>query len=165
MAGERIFISVGTHPQSFERLVKKMDKLVAEKKIKARVFAQTGYTDFKPKHFKFKKFLGLNEFEKEIKKASIVITHGGEGNIGLALKHNKKMIVVPRLKKFNEHTNDHQLELTEAIEKHRKGLAVYDINDLEKRLREIKNFKLPGKREKNKIPGLIEAFLKKEKMI
>jgi UDP-N-acetylglucosamine transferase subunit ALG13 len=165
MKRERIFLTVGTHPQSFERLLKKMDELIEKKKVKSVVFAQTGYAGYEPKNFKFKKFLGLKEFDEEVKKADVVITHGGEGNVGLALKHNKKMIIVPRMKKFNEHTNDHQLEITEAIEKEKKGLAVYDINDLEKKLKEIKKFGMPGKRKKNIIPGLIEGYLRKQEIL
>ncbi|MFH1751952.1 MAG: PssE/Cps14G family polysaccharide biosynthesis glycosyltransferase [archaeon] len=154
-----IFVAVGTHPQQFNRLLEKVDELVAVKKITEKVFAQTGYTDLEPKNFNFKKFTSLKEFEELIARADIVITHGGEGVIGTALQYNKKIIIVPRLKKFGEHTNDHQLELTKAIEREKRALTVYDIEDLEKALKEIKTFKVIKGTGQKKIVKFLNEFV------
>ena len=50
-------------------------------------------------------------------KASFIITHGGVGSIISSLKLNKKVIAVPRLSKYNEHVNDHQLQIIEDFDK------------------------------------------------
>ena len=45
-----IFITVGTHEQPFDRLLKCIDKLVEEGKIKEEVVCQKGYTEYEPKN-------------------------------------------------------------------------------------------------------------------
>ena len=41
-----IFVTVGTHEQPFNRLVEKMDSLVAEGVIREPVMIQTGYSTY-----------------------------------------------------------------------------------------------------------------------
>ena len=41
----------------------------------------------------------------------VVVTHGGTGAIIGAVKDNKKVIAVPRLAKYGEHVDDHQIEI------------------------------------------------------
>jgi len=151
----KIFLSVGTHAQQFDRLLKEMDSVLAGKKIRAQVFAQTGNSSYKPKKYSGKKFLDEKEYNKKIEWAETVISHGGAGTIINALLKKKKLIIVPRLKKFGEHTNDHQLELAEAFEKEGKALAVFKIQELEEKLKKIKKFR--PKTASNK-EGLIKAI-------
>ena len=47
---------------------------------------------------------------QKIKDARIVITHGGPSSFILPLQYGKTPIVVPRMKKYDEHVNDHQVE-------------------------------------------------------
>ena len=49
-------------------------------------------------------------------KARVVIAHAAAGASLLALKHKKKLILVPRLKKYKEHYNDHQLQIAKALQ-------------------------------------------------
>ena len=154
-----IFVSVGTHKQQFDRLLKEIDKLIEEKIIKEKVFAQSGYCNYKPKNYTCKKFLDLEEFDQNISACSLFITHAGEGNIGTGLQYEKKMIVVPRRKKFDEHTNDHQLELAEAIAKEKQAI-VCDINGIENALKTVKKIHVKKTEHANKIIELIEDFLR-----
>ena len=89
----------------------------------------------------------------------MIITHAGEGNIGLCKNLNKKMIVAPRRKEFEEHTNNHQLELAKIVEEKKIGLVAWKINELKEKLKEIENF-TPAKIEKGKINQLLEEFVK-----
>ncbi|MDI6654714.1 MAG: glycosyltransferase, partial [Candidatus Hydrothermarchaeota archaeon] len=66
------------------------------------------------------------------KEARIVISHGGAGSIIFALRSGKPVVVVPRLKKFDEHVNDHQLELAKQLEREGKIIGAYDIEELDK---------------------------------
>ena len=63
-------------------------------------------------------------------KASVVICHGGCGSISLALRAGKVPIVVPRQKRYGEHVNDHQLQLTQALASEKRVLPLYEIDDL-----------------------------------
>jgi glycosyltransferase, family 28 len=105
-----IFVTVGTHEQQFNRLIKKIDQLKKDGHIKDDVFIQTGFSDYIPESCDWKKFLSYEEMIQKIKDAKIVITHGGPSSFILPLQYGKTPIVVPRMKKYDEHVNDHQVE-------------------------------------------------------
>lgn len=108
-----IFVTVGTHEQQFNRLIKKIDQLKKDGHIKDDVFIQTGFSDYIPESCDWKKFLSYEEMIQKIKDAKIVITHGGPSSFILPLQYGKTPIVVPRMKKYDEHVNDHQVEFCE----------------------------------------------------
>ena len=136
-----IFLTLGTHPQQFNRLLMAVDSLLKSGKIREKVVAQIGASDYKPRNFNSFDFIGDKKRERLMKKASLIISHAGAGTIIDALNLKKKIIVVPRLKKFGEHTNDHQIEIAGALEAEGKVLAVYDIANLAERICEAKKFK------------------------
>lgn len=105
-----IFVTVGTHEQQFNRLIKKIDQLKKDRHIKDDVFIQTGFSNYIPESCDWKKFLSYEEMIQKIKDAKIVITHGGPSSFILPLQYGKTPIVVPRMKKYDEHVNDHQVE-------------------------------------------------------
>jgi len=158
-----IFVTVGTHDQSFERLVRKIDELVEEKRIKEKVVIQTGYTEYKPKRCKWFKFVSPEEFEKMCGKSDLVITHAGVGSIMTCLKIGKTTIVVPRLKKFNEHRDDHQLQITRELEKQGKILAVYDIDKMEKAVSKARTWKPKRLSKENEILFIVGNYLERLK--
>ena len=102
-----IFVTLGSQKFQFDRLLQAVDELQTDEEI----FAQIGYSEYKPKHSKYKRFLDRDEFDKIMDSSNIVITHGGTGAIIGAVKKGKKVIAVPRLKKYGEHVDDHQIQL------------------------------------------------------
>ena len=113
----KIFITLGSQKFQFNRLLKAVDELCEKGTVDAEdVFAQIGYSDYLPKNFSYKKFLDRDEFSNEMEKANIVITHGGTGAIIGAVKKGKKVIAVPRLAKYGEHVDDHQLQLIKQFD-------------------------------------------------
>ena len=106
-----IFVTVGSQKFQFNRLLKQMDILIAEKEVTEEVFAQIGASDYRPKFYSFKEFLDKDEFEQRIDNCDLVITHGGTGTIITAVKKGKKVIASPRLTSYGEHVDDHQLQL------------------------------------------------------
>ena len=126
-----IFVTVGTHEQPFNRLVEKMDSLVAEGVIREPVMIQTGYSTYEPKHCSFQKLLPYPEMEKYIQQARIIITHGGPASFISALQVGKTPIVVPRKSELNEHVNDHQVDFSREVAQRKNNiLVVEDIEDL-----------------------------------
>lgn len=126
-----IFVTVGTHEQPFNRLIKKVDDLVADGSIKDEVIMQTGFSTYKPEHCKWQKMMSYDEMQQNLKDARIVITHGGPSSFIEALQFGKVPIVVPRQEKFHEHVNNHQVEFTKLIaQKMNNIVPVYDINEL-----------------------------------
>ncbi len=126
-----IFVTVGTHEQGFERLIKKIDDLVRDGKIKEDVIMQIGFTQYKPKYCKWEKLFPYSEMKEMMQKARIVITHGGPASFIMALQEGKTPIVVPRMSKYNEHVNDHQLDFSLAVnERYKNLIVVEDVENL-----------------------------------
>lgn len=128
-----IFITVGTHEQSFNRLIKEIDKIALDNEIKEKFYIQTGFSDYVPKNCQWSKFLSFTQMNELMKKADIIVTHGGPASFVAPLELGKIPIVVPRQKKFNEHINDHQLDFVRLIDKKIGNIIpVYNIKDLKK---------------------------------
>lgn len=126
-----IFVTVGTHEQPFNRLIKKVDELVADGTITEPVVMQTGFSTYVPKHCEWHKMLSYDEMKRCIDEARIVITHGGPASFIEVLQTGKIPIVVPRLTEFGEHVNDHQEEFVKLIKKRYDNiLPIFDINEL-----------------------------------
>lgn len=123
-----IFVTVGTHEQPFNRLIKEIDRLKAESVIKDDVFIQTGFSDYRPKFCKWNKLISYNDMSDYIEKADLIISHGGPATFMEALSKGKRIIVVPRLKKYAEHVNDHQLDFAIKVEQLYNNLKV--VNDV-----------------------------------
>ena len=124
-----IFISVGTEKFSFNRLIKIVDNIAENGLIRDKFFAQIGESNYRPKKIQYKKFLESNIFLEYIKKSEVIVTHAGVGNILNCLKLGKIPIIFPRLYKYKEHLDDHQLEFSDALE--RDGIAVVAHNEKE----------------------------------
>ena len=135
-----IFVTVGTHEQGFERLIKKIDDLVRDGKIKEDVIMQIGFTQYKPKYCKWEKLFPYSEMKEMMQKARIVITHGGPASFIMALQEGKTPIVVPRMSKYNEHVNDHQLDFSLAVnERYKNLIVVKDVETLEEVISDYDN--------------------------
>ena len=132
-----IFITVGSQKFQFNRLLREIDRLVEEKKITEEVFAQTGYSDYEPRNYQYKNFLDRDEFSDLMKKCDKVITHGGTGAIVGAVKQGKMVIAIPRLKEFNEHVDNHQLQIVEQFKKMELIDYIKEVDELQILIREI----------------------------
>lgn len=124
-----IFVTVGTHEQQFNRLIKAVDDLVADGTIKEEVIIQKGFSDYEPKHCKAYKLISYKDMQKYYDEARIVITHGGPASFMAVLERGKTPIVMPRLKKFDEHVNDHQDYFCREVEKRFGNIIVIDSKD------------------------------------
>lgn len=127
-----IFVTVGTHEQQFNRLIKKIDDLIENKCINEEVIIQSGFSTYVAKNCRCEKVIPYKDMINNIKKARIVITHGGPATFIMPLQVCKIPVVVPRQKQFGEHVNNHQLDFAELVKERQKNIIlVEDINDLE----------------------------------
>jgi len=114
-----IFVTIGTQKYDFNRIFDYINDYVTDEEI----LVQKGKSRYKfRKGIKVVDFLSYEEMEKVFKKARVIVTHGGVGTIYKALCLGKKVIVIPRLKKYKEHINDHQFDICKYLEE--KGLCV-----------------------------------------
>jgi len=136
-----ILVTVGSQKFQFNRLLEKIDELIDKKIITDKVFAQIGVSDYKPKNYEYTDFTTQDEFNKLLDESTIVITHAGTGVIVNAVKKEKKIIAIPRLAKYNEHVDDHQIQLIKQFEELNFIEPCYELDELENKLKEIKNKK------------------------
>ena len=136
-----ILVTLGTQDKEFTRLLKLIDKAIDNKLITEKVIVQAGYTKYKSKNMEIFDLVDSSKLEKLVKECNILITHGGVGSILMGLQNNKKVIAIPRLKKYNEHTNDHQKQIIKEFVDRGYILGINNYNDLEKSLKEVKKFK------------------------
>ncbi|TSO25675.1 PssE/Cps14G family polysaccharide biosynthesis glycosyltransferase [Lactobacillus sp. LL6] len=125
-----IFVTVGTQKFQFNRLLKEIDILIANNQIIDKVICQSGYSTYIPKNYSIQRFMNGNEYEENIKKCNLLITHAGVGTILTGKKYNKQIIVVPRLSKYNEHIDDHQLQIAEGFADKQLVFECKDISKL-----------------------------------
>lgn len=131
-----IFVTVGTHEQQFNRLVEYMDKWALENN--EEVIIQIGFSDYIPKHAHYRKFFSYEEMVQNMKKAKIIITHGGPSSFISVIQLGKIPIVVPRQKKYNEHVNNHQLEFGQYLENRKFNLIL--VEEIQELNEKIKNY-------------------------
>ena len=135
-----IFVALGTQDKSFERLLKIIDENIENNVIKEDVIVQAGYTKYKSDNMQIFDYVSIDDFNKYINECSLFITHGGVGNILSALKLNKKIIAVPRLAKYKEHTNDHQLQIVNNFYEKGYILRLLETEDFKEVYKKTKNF-------------------------
>lgn len=119
-----IFVTVGTHEQSFNRLIEYMDNWAENRE--EEVIIQTGFSTYEPRNAKWQKLFTFQQMNKYMDDARIIITHGGPSSFILPLQKNKIPIVVPRRKKFDEHVNDHQLTFCRIIDERIKNIILVE---------------------------------------
>lgn len=132
-----IFVTVGSQKFQFNRLLQKIDELKDEGIITEDVFAQTGASDYIPQNYAYENFLDRAAFAQKISECDKVITHGGTGVIIGAVKKGKKVLAVPRLAKFGEHVDDHQLQLLKQFDELGIIIACYELDELEDKYKEL----------------------------
>ncbi|MHC4593982.1 MAG: glycosyltransferase [Planctomycetota bacterium] len=135
-----MFLTVGTYPLPYDRLVKATDTAIMEGLIEEEVFAQIGLCSYMPQNMECVGMLQKEAFDSYFEKASAIIAHAGIGSIVMALEYNKPLLVMPRMKRFKEHVNDHQVATAREFERLGHLLAVYCEEDLADGIRRLKSF-------------------------
>lgn len=126
-----IFVTVGTHEQQFDRLVKEVDRLVVAGFFTEPVFVQTGYCAYEPQSCTWERFVPASEIRLRMEAADVVITHGGPSSFIEAKIAGKVPVVVPRRVDLGEHVNNHQVDFVRQVAERRGGIIpVYDIANL-----------------------------------
>lgn len=134
-----IFVSLGTNDKSFERLLRTIDNEIQLGNIKDKVIVQSGYTKYSSNNMDIIDLMPMDKFNKCINDCDILITHGGVGTILDGLKKGKKIIAFPRLSKYQEHVNDHQVEIIDEF--YNSGFILTgEVNEVSSLIKECSSF-------------------------
>ena len=121
-------MSIGNGTQSFIRL---LDEIAAiADTLPQPVLVQHGTTQFECGRTSNFAFVDQEKFETLLADCFLFITHGGGGSVFAALRHGKKPVVVPRLQKFYEIVDDHQLAFVDELAKQELIYPAIDISSL-----------------------------------
>ena len=112
-----IVVTVGTNEARFDRLLRIFESSPADEEL----FVQHGPSPIRPQGATCVDYLPYTELAGTIRRARAVVTHAGVGSIMTALANGKRPVVVPRLRRFGEAVDDHQLEL--GLRLHEAGLV------------------------------------------
>jgi len=116
------------HTAGFERLIRKMDEVATT--INEEIIMQIGHTKYTPRNAQYFQFTTAEELKALCQEARVVVTHGAMTILD-ALEQGTPVVVVPRLKRYKEVIDDHQLDFARELEKEGKVIAVYDVEELE----------------------------------
>lgn len=112
-----ILVVLGTWEKPFTRPLQEIELAIETGLIKDDVIVQGGKTEFDSKYMKIVPFFDRIELEDLYNKADLIICQAGAGSIMMGMEKNKKIISIARLKKFDEHIDDHQKEILDVFSK------------------------------------------------
>jgi UDP-N-acetylglucosamine transferase subunit ALG13 len=121
-----IFATVGTHESQFDRLMLALELLPRDQPL----VVQHGSSVPGPAWARSIPFLDFDEVVGHVRAADIVISHAGVGSIMVALANGRRPIVVPRLARYDEVVDDHQLRLGRRLDEAGLVVLVEDPADL-----------------------------------
>lgn len=168
-----VSVFLGTQDKSFKRIIDYILKLKEEGFLKGKkIIIQMGQTKYdfknldKKYNIEFFDFKNEEEINKIIEKSDFVISHSGVGLLMSAIKLHKKIIIVPRLKKYKEHVNDHQVQIAENFKDENYGIVASNYDEFKKAIKNIKDFKQNKYKSNtenfcNNLDVLIEELVKK----
>ncbi len=153
------FLAVGTQ-FGFDRLVKAVDDVLEKQQIQEKIFAQIGPGNYIPQQMDYVISLEKEAFDLKLNSCDAIISHAGIGNISLALTFGKPLLVMPRLKRYGEAVNDHQVGTARKFEELGHILAAYSELELVDKLAVLKTF-IPKKRvaQPEKVARRIKEYL------
>lgn len=129
-----ILVTIGLM-YGFDRLIKEMDEIAG--RVGEEVIMQIGETTYEPKNARYFRFASKEEMDGLYDDARVVVCHAGVGSVLTALEYGKPVIAVPRRKKYREHIDDHQLDISRELEKQGRITVVCDVGDLEGALGDV----------------------------
>ena len=118
-----IFVTVGTTHFQFDRLL----SAVAALDTSQELIVQRGPSRVPLDNARVVDFLSFDELNEHVRNAEIVITHAGVGSIMVALSLGKRPVVVPRLQRFGEAVDDHQVQVATQLHQTGRVRAVLDL--------------------------------------
>ena len=135
----KLFVPLGTQKFPFNRLIKALNALVEKGVFKPEeIVMQSSIYEIEPK-FTHYELIPASQFEELIEKAELVITHSGVNSIISCMKRMKPLVIVPRLKQYGEHVDNHQVEIAQLMKQKFDVIVVEDMKDLEGAIKEAKN--------------------------
>ena len=155
-----ILVQLGTHELEFPRMLQLIEQCIVNGVIDEKVIVQRGNTKYQSDKMELVEYLSYGEMENLTKEAHYILTHGGTGSITTSIRHGKKVVAFPRLKKYNEHNDDHQEEILDVMESQGYIKVCHDGDDLAQIIESLEDFKPKVFSSDNrKMVGILRSFI------
>jgi len=125
------------------------------------IIVQAGHSEYSSDKMKIFDFISGKELKVLYERADYIITHAGAGSMLQAIKAGKKTIAFPRLQKYGEHVDDHQLQLAKKLQSLGYLLVFHDGDEMIDVFNEACNFMPILYDLRGDIPSLINKQLAK----
>jgi UDP-N-acetylglucosamine transferase subunit ALG13 len=121
-----IVVSVGTNEARFDRLLEWVAALGPGEEL----VVQHGPSPVRPAGASSVPYLSFDELADLVRRSRAFVTHAGVGSIMMSLSVGRRPVVVPRLKRFGEAVDDHQVALAHRLASGGLVVAVDDPSSL-----------------------------------
>jgi len=93
-----ILVLLGTQKNNFNRLLEAVQRNIDNGMIKDKVIVQAGCTKFESKDMEIFNLISMDEMNKLMDDANLIISHGGVGSIVRSTKKTKKNYCYAKVK-------------------------------------------------------------------
>jgi UDP-N-acetylglucosamine transferase subunit ALG13 len=124
-----IFVITGMDAFPFDRLIRAVDELQGRDRGE-EFLVQIGCSAYQPRHVRHERFLSFGRVRELIRESSVVITHAGAGSTLVCIEQGKHPVMVPRLARFGEIVDDHQLPFCDKLAGSGLATVVRDMDEL-----------------------------------
>lgn len=125
-----IVVSVGTNEARFDRLLEWFSDIELEDDL----VVQHGPSTVRPPGSRCVPYLPYEDLVELVRESRAFVTHAGVGSIMMALFSGRRPVVVPRLKRFGEAVDDHQVSLARRLQAEGLVTHVESVEALERAL-------------------------------
>ena len=122
-----ILLLLGTHEQPFRRAIEAVAPLAEDDEV----VVQHGHTPRgEAVGVRWIEFAPYEQIFDLCGAAEAVVSHAGVGTIMTALAASKTPVVIPRLARYGEHVDDHQLQIARAFEERELVVVLTENEDV-----------------------------------
>jgi UDP-N-acetylglucosamine transferase subunit ALG13 len=98
--------------------------------VDEELVVQYGASSYVPRSCTAHRFMAYPDVFESMRRARVVIAHGGVGSILTAIHARKHPVVVPRQRRYSEAVDDHQGELASRLAERGVVTVVLDLDEL-----------------------------------
>jgi UDP-N-acetylglucosamine transferase subunit ALG13 len=151
-----IFVTVGTNEARFDRLLAALEGLPNGTEL----VVQHGPSSIRPVGATCRDYLSFDEMVEQMGRARAVVTHAGVGSVLTALLNGTRPIVVPRLQRYGEAVDDHQLEFGRRAQSAELVTLVEDTAELPRAIARHQASPPPPPRPDERLVEDLRGFLR-----
>ena len=118
-----IYVTVGTHHQRFDRLICALGPLAELDEL----VVQHGPAPAPREAHVAVSFVSPSAAAAYVERARAVVMHAGVGSFLVAWRAGHVPVLVPRLRRYGEHVDDHQAKLAQALKLAGEAIVVWDV--------------------------------------